>query len=843
MKNFVFKALLLSCFVMIGGGNLRLFAQSAFEQKLNSMGIIQDELEDLSNSSDIVLETPNCAYVNITGVTRMPWSKTETSSMDMHATVDVYDMNGHYFQKKVLLNAQGNSSMGFEKKNFAIDFCEDEWLGDKTTSITIGDWVTQDAFHFKAYYLDGFRGTANAGYKLYDQIVADHESYVERAGFENNGARCYPDGFPCIVYLNGDFYGVFAWNLKKHRTNMNHTKDNPNHIQLDGTLGSGNLWSGTITWNSFEVRNPKTLYTVDTEDVSGYIYTEITDNEEEIAAMGDNYTEAPSNPKDMDSEELDENSPLYYQYITSKGKIKYYKLTNQSGYAYKKYDGDAPLELIDATMPYYNANDKNHVLTAAVKQNVVALSKYYGELKAMENGGATMQDMRDALEDRFDITSLIDYIVFSAVTNNYDGFIKNWQWVTWDGRKWFVCPYDLDGTFGNFYTGTVMMTAITKNAEWNKFTSLAYDTHGPFYFICKYYLEDINERYLELRNNGVFSLENIMSHFRKWYYAVGSDNYNSEWAKWPNSPCNVETVVNANWSTIDDWTGYQSCENYNATKTYNAGDKCRYKTRIWTATGTTTGVAPCSKIGYHEDLQRVESWVTERLALADSYANLTYDDMQTSYTLNISAANWGTICVPFSFQIPAGVSVYSINSIDSDGAFIKRDVNNYTTANTPYLVHGPQGMYLLTGMKETPNIDVTSDATPEEVAEAMANSLKDGLLNGTLEDIYVPADNYVLQNHNGVLAFYHVDENNTISLMANRAYLTLPATNDPQLANARVINLFGDDETLDLESVATESDDRIVSIYNTNGVRLSDLGAGINIVKFADGRTVKVIKK
>ena len=33
-------------------------------------------------------------------------------------------------------------------------------------------------------------------------------------------ARCYPDGFPCVVYLNGAFYGIFSWQLKKHRDNM-----------------------------------------------------------------------------------------------------------------------------------------------------------------------------------------------------------------------------------------------------------------------------------------------------------------------------------------------------------------------------------------------------------------------------------------------------------------------------------------------------------------------------------------------------------------------------------------------------------------------------------------------
>lgn len=25
------------------------------------------------------------------------------------------------------------------------------------------------------------------------------------------GALCHPDAFPCLVYLNSEFYGIFAW--------------------------------------------------------------------------------------------------------------------------------------------------------------------------------------------------------------------------------------------------------------------------------------------------------------------------------------------------------------------------------------------------------------------------------------------------------------------------------------------------------------------------------------------------------------------------------------------------------------------------------------------------------
>ena len=544
-------------FTLLVGNLYAAHAQTDFEQRLTDMNISHDNTEDLSENAKITIATPDCAYVNITGVTSMPWSKTDPNSIDMRAVMEVYDMNGNFFKKRILLNAQGNSSMGHEKKNFSVDFCEDEWEGDKTTKITIGDWVPQDAFHFKAYYLDGFRGISNVAYKLFDQSVADHESYLARAGEKDTGARCYPDGFPCVVYHNGEFYGVFAWNLKKHRDNMGLDKKKATHIQLDGTLRNECIWNGNVEWTQFEIRNPKSLYSAE---------------------------------------------------------------TTEDGSSLKKYDGDHPTELIDESMPNYDATDKNHVATAQVKHSIENLSKYCDKLKALEEQNVSTEEMRAAFEERFDIKAMIDYVVFADVVNNYDGFGKNWQWVTWDGKKWTVCPYDLDGTFGNIWTGYCIFPA-----EWNyfaeKFNSLSYSTTGPMYFVSKFYYNEIENRYKELRDKGVFTTDNIMSLLRKWHAAIGSDIYELEWEKWKDSPCIGETIANDNWLLINDWTGYNHLTEYDAAQTYNEGDRCQYKQMIWEATATTTGVAPCSKTGFTESLERAEEWISRRLEIADKMAN------------------------------------------------------------------------------------------------------------------------------------------------------------------------------------------------------------------------------
>ena len=275
----------------------------------NSINNIQDALKangfsvktpiDWSENSKIQIPEPRLAFVNITNIDSMPTSKTQ----NMHAIFEFWDMQGNYFKKKVILNAQGNSSLGMPKKNFACDFCNDDWIGDDTFKIKFGSWVSQDSFHFKAFYADFFKGVSMVGYKLFNEIESTRSSSTNRVwkrtllpsadtigygtkGMESindvnilidNGARCYPDGFPCIVHLNGSFYGVFSWALKKHRDNYMQNKSKPENIQLDGEIYDTFMYNGTIDWDvvngtkassgggkdGFEFRNPKSLICID----------------------------------------------------------------------------------------------------------------------------------------------------------------------------------------------------------------------------------------------------------------------------------------------------------------------------------------------------------------------------------------------------------------------------------------------------------------------------------------------------------------------------------------------------------------------------------------------------
>ena len=225
--------------------------------KGNSVNNIQDALKangfdvktpiDWSESNFIQIPEPRFAIINVTNIDSMPTTKQDNKE----AFLEFWDMQGNYFKKHAILNAQGTSTMGWSKKNVSMDICDDEWIGDETPKIRIGDWVPQDSFHLKAYHTDFFKGVGAVAYKLYNQIVKTRGNMYDRPwkkalidmsaigtttkSFENpyvgeyelltdTGARCFPDGFPVAVYLNGTFYGVFSFQLKKHRDNYHMNK-------------------------------------------------------------------------------------------------------------------------------------------------------------------------------------------------------------------------------------------------------------------------------------------------------------------------------------------------------------------------------------------------------------------------------------------------------------------------------------------------------------------------------------------------------------------------------------------------------------------------------------------
>ena len=390
----------------------------------------------------------------------MPTSKTA----DIPAVMEFWDLQGNFFCKPILCSAQGSSSLSYVKKNVKVDLLNDD---GSEFELKIGNWVAQDGFHLKAYYTDFFRGVGVTSYKFWDEVMRfnglDKDRPYKRAMLDASSIQPSgtslnnPDDMTLqldtgarIVYLNGTFYGVFSWQLKKHRKNYRMDKSTVEHIHIDGSLYTQYFWGGAINWTTFEIRNPNKLYTMDG----------------------------------------------------------------------KKYDGDAPRELIDETSEKYNPDNKDHVRSAKVKRYIQDFVRRFGELKASPS--------RERFEELFDWENQRDYLIFSDVVSNRDGFGKNWQWTTYDGVKWYVNAYDLDMSYGGHWQGTQITPPLTGH--------ITTSTALPAGYVLLY-KNELEARYKELRDAGIISVSNILGKLEDWTARIGVGNYELEYKKWPNSPC------------------------------------------------------------------------------------------------------------------------------------------------------------------------------------------------------------------------------------------------------------------------------------------------------------------
>lgn len=263
-----------------------------------------------------------------------------------------------------------------------------------------------------------------------------------------------------------------------------------------------------------------------------------------------------------------------------------------------KYDGDNPKELSDT-----DANSKK------VKDYLTTLSGVYSALQSSKT--------KETFEKYFLPKPFIDYQLLSQIIYNSDGFNKNWIWVTYDGVHWTPTAYDLDSIFGAHWQGTcVDPKSATKDlSAWN---GLSIDT---------LYKTEIEERYKELRDKNIFSVDNIVGLLNKWLSMVGFDNIEKEITLYKEIPSYRSSSVVEGWKLAEQES--YGVDTFNIEKEYHLGDKCVYDVYVFEATKTITGIVPVEKqytnypyyLGFHNSVIRVKNWLTQRIEFLDNLYN------------------------------------------------------------------------------------------------------------------------------------------------------------------------------------------------------------------------------
>ena len=125
---------------------------------------------------------------------------------------------------------QGTSSAGYPAKNYTFKFYSDK---ENTTKFKIDvGWGKQNKYCFKKNWVDSTHTRNLSGARIaYDMVNSRPESDF-KTNLLNTPHNGSVDGFPIKVYVNGEFWGLYTWNIPKDAWTFNMDDKNPNHMVL-----------------------------------------------------------------------------------------------------------------------------------------------------------------------------------------------------------------------------------------------------------------------------------------------------------------------------------------------------------------------------------------------------------------------------------------------------------------------------------------------------------------------------------------------------------------------------------------------------------------------------------
>lgn len=133
---------------------------------------------------------------------------------------------------------QGTSSLMYPKKNYTIKLFYDKKRKNKC-KLNFNGWGEQNKFCLKANYIDHSHARNIVSAKLWGDIVATRKNTAPTKLGEapNFGAI---DGFFIQMYINGDYQGLYTWNIPKDGWMFNMDKEDGTESVLCGE----NFYSG-----------------------------------------------------------------------------------------------------------------------------------------------------------------------------------------------------------------------------------------------------------------------------------------------------------------------------------------------------------------------------------------------------------------------------------------------------------------------------------------------------------------------------------------------------------------------------------------------------------------------
>lgn len=139
-------------------------------------------------------------------------------------------INNEVIKCYVTGKVQGTSSATYPAKNFTFKFYSDKECTVKQ-KIDVG-WGTQYKYCFKKNWVDTTHTRNVACARIACDMVDSRPSSEFKTNLQTAPRNGLIDGFPCKLYINGEFWGLYTWNIPKDDWMFNMDSKNPKHMVL-----------------------------------------------------------------------------------------------------------------------------------------------------------------------------------------------------------------------------------------------------------------------------------------------------------------------------------------------------------------------------------------------------------------------------------------------------------------------------------------------------------------------------------------------------------------------------------------------------------------------------------
>lgn len=491
---------------------------------------------------------------------------------------------------------QGSSSLFYPKKNYNIQF-------DHPFEAS-GGWGEQSKYCLKANYIDFSHARNVVSAKLWGEIVKSRENTNANLSALPNGGAI--DGFPCIVMLNGDFHGLYTFNIPKD--GWMYGMGNNSQTAVTETFGFGS-WivadsfnpttgeytpTSSITAYFVSQRSPaiggRAYFTWDNQKVAEFAVRanifDTTDTPIKVFGwsaaydgksgdFGEDALKEPGNigyfwAKDSFSIPVPDGCYVIWEiWVPQATSLPDGTLTNvwseeaeangtwlfawvKTGIEFSLVSTSAPKEAI------FNAegnSEPTKFQTVATldgtdfKLEYVSDENNSGWALASLNRLITAcinsdgTDLDTTIANYLDWDSAVDYYIYACLIGGADLATKNYLLSTYDGTKWFFGAYDMDSTFGLWWDGKKFLPD-------NHYPTVGWygAVHKAMELIMLYKSDQFKARYAELRA-GALSENNVALAFSNFINKIPSTVYMEDAKKWTGIP---STAAN-NLAQILNW--------------------------------------------------------------------------------------------------------------------------------------------------------------------------------------------------------------------------------------------------------------------------------------------------